>query len=253
VQRQIPIFLGIAALVAMGTQGCRPAENDAPPKAAATVSAPSIDVFTVAGRPYVEKVDLPGASVHGFETTKIMSKVSGYVESIGVINGEEVDIGASVKAGDVLAVLEIPEMRDELNEKQALVQQAKSEVDQSDANIRQAEANLGRRRAGVDEAVARLDEKKALLKFRQTEEARYEDLVNNDAARPDLLDEATFQRAAAEAALRTGQAAIETAKSDVVAAEANVAKAMADKQSALAHVQVAEAALGHVETRRSPA
>ena len=248
-QRKISKWLGIAAVAVLATPGCGPSADDAPPESTATTAvAPAIAVFTVTGRPYVEKVELPGASIHGFETTRIMSKVSGYVESIGIINGEEVDIGTVVKAGDVLAVLEVPEMQDELNEKQALVQQARSAVDQAEANIHQAEANLVRRRTSVDEAVAHLDEKKAMIEFRQTEHQRYVDLVSNDAARPDLLDEATFQLAAAKAALKTGQAAIETAKSEVAAAEANVAKSVADKRGAEANVHVAQAALGRMKT-----
>ncbi len=247
-RRHLLIFLG-SAFLALATPGCKPpAGNGSSHPSATSAPTAAIAVFTVAGRPYVETVDLPGASVHGFETTKIMSKVSGYIESIGVVDGEEVDIGISVRADDVLAVLEIPEMQDDLNEKQSLVQQARSAVDQADANIRQVEANLGRRRAGVDEVTAQLDEKKARLEYRRTEHRRYEDLVSNNAARPDLLDEATFRLAAAKAALKTGQATIETAKSDVVAAEANVAKAMADKRSAEANVLVAEAALQRAKT-----
>ena len=83
-----------------------------------------VTVYTVGP----EKIELHGASVQGMETTRIMAKVGGYVESISTINNQEVDIGSSVKQGDVLAVVNVPEMEDQRQEKEALVVQARSSV-----------------------------------------------------------------------------------------------------------------------------
>jgi len=84
-----------------------------------------VATITVKGREYQETVDLPGASVHGFQVTEIRAKFGGYVKSIGKVNDLEIDVGSRVKQGDVLAVLDIPEMQNKLAEKTAVIMQAK--------------------------------------------------------------------------------------------------------------------------------
>ncbi len=64
--------------------------------------------------------DLPGASVVGFESTVLVAKQAGYVETIGRRGDTEIDIGVAVEAGSVLAELDIPELAEEFREKQAL-------------------------------------------------------------------------------------------------------------------------------------
>ncbi len=245
-------FFTIAALVLL-LGGCGPSavlEEDPPPKAgtASSSGSPALETDTVSGQPYVEKVDLPGASVHGFETTQLLAKLGGYVGEIKKAGDEEIDIGALVEKGDALALLDVPEMADELAEKQALLRQAISETAQAQAAIKQALAELEKRKAQVGQAEAGRQEKRALLNLRQAAYRRIARLVAQGAVGTENLDEAKFALDAAESSLVSVQANVTAAKAEVSVAEENVTKAKLDKQSAEARVHVAEAAAARIRT-----
>lgn len=63
-----------------------------------------------------------------------MAKVSGYVKQINV------DIGDRVKQGQLLAVLEVPEMTDEVTKAKASVQRSEAQVAQAEDEVRRAES-----------------------------------------------------------------------------------------------------------------
>jgi hypothetical protein len=130
------------------------------------------EVHYVRGKPHVEEIELPGASVHGYETTELMAKLGGYVDQIMNSDGQpvnrddsddkEIDIGSIVTEGTVLAELDIPEIAGEVKQKAALLTQANSAVSQAIAAIAQAKAEVERRNAEVSEADAMVKEKLAL-------------------------------------------------------------------------------------------
>jgi RND family efflux transporter MFP subunit len=66
-----------------------------------------------------------------------MSKVAGYVRSI------RVDIGSHVKKGDVLAVLDVPEIQDDLQKAKAGVAAAEANVVTAQASVQRAQAAAG--------------------------------------------------------------------------------------------------------------
>jgi HlyD family secretion protein len=246
----LPI-LGLA-LATLVCSGCGPEASDeaSNPAAAGPTKKPAGEFGTtmVTAKSYVEKVELPGASVQGFERTQLMSKIGGYVKEIKKINDEEVDVGTRVKKGDVLAILDVPELLDQLAEKKALVRQAKSEVEKADAVIKQMQAGIMQREAEVKQANAARVEKNALLSFSQAKKKRIVDLVNQGTIGRDNLDEVTFAVEAAAAAITAAQADIETAEANVKAAQADLEKAKADKSSTEEHVKVAEAISSETQT-----
>ena len=63
-----------------------------------------------------------------YQSVSIHAKVAGYVKSISV------DIGDHVKAGQVIAVLEIPELKDDLKKASAELMTAREEVKRAQAN-----------------------------------------------------------------------------------------------------------------------
>src|SRR6266566_8086730 len=76
------------------------------------------------------------ASLEAFEEADLFAKVSGYLSDV------RVDIGDHVKAGQVLAVISVPEMENELAEdktqldsKQRSLETAQRQVDHSKANV----------------------------------------------------------------------------------------------------------------------
>lgn len=243
----------IMAVAALFSSGCNDAGANGEEKLkggggrSASDSAPK--TMTVTGIPHVESVSLPGASVHGFEMTEIEAKLGGYVRDIERdTEDEEIDIGSIVEKDAVLAVLDIPEMRDELVEKRALITQAQSKAAQADATIRQAEADINRRRAEVDQANARRAEKTAMVALNKAKHTRISRLFSQGSVGEENLDEAKYALESAKAARMSIDAEVATAQAHVVAAQANLTKAGADKLSALASVKVAQAVFARLQT-----
>lgn len=85
----------------------------------------------------VRRIDLV-ASLEPWEQATLHAKASGYLKSISV------DRGDRVRAGDLLAVLDIPEMQDEYTQLEARGKQAKAEVQSADADVRLQELTAGR-------------------------------------------------------------------------------------------------------------
>src|SRR5438552_19212789 len=85
------------------------------------------------------------ATLEAFEEADLFAKVSGYLSEV------RVDIGDHVKAGQVLAVIDVPEMKQELAEakaqlasKQSTLESARRQLDHHKANITLQEALLRR-------------------------------------------------------------------------------------------------------------
>ena len=247
------MILIVVSLTAFCSLGCDQLNQTAAsntPKAPAGRSSTSNEFATamVESKPYTEKVELPGASVRGFETTRLMAKVGGYVKAIKTIDGEEIDVGTMVTKGAELAILDVPEMMDQLTEKNALVEQANSIVAQADAVIEQREAGIDQRNAEVKQAQAQHQEKIALLKFSMAKSKRIEDLVSQGTIGDENLDEVRYAVDAANAAIAAVNADIETANANVKSAIADLKKANADKLSTQEHVKVAQASVDELKT-----
>ena len=75
------------------------------------------------------------AEFRPFQEIDVHAKVPGYVKHI------DVDVGDRVKKGQTLAVLEVPELKDELNQAAASVRQSEQEVDRAKHELRRAEAD----------------------------------------------------------------------------------------------------------------
>jgi RND family efflux transporter MFP subunit len=249
------VAFSVVVLIAAGCSNDRNAPKKAAGDAGQDALVSGVATYTVKGSPHVEQLELPGAWVRGHETAKLYAKVGGYVKEIGTVKPspdsktkEEIDIGSIVEKGTVLAVLDVPEMDDELNEKWAHIEKAKSKVEQMVAGVLQAEAALEQAMAGVEEAKAKKDEKQANLSFERLDHKRIKDLVDSGSVNEELLDAAQLKLDAAQAALRSVDAHVKTAEADVAAAKADVTKAKADKRSADADVKVAHAAFARLET-----
>jgi len=68
-----------------------------------------------------------------YQNVSVHAKVAGYVKSIGV------DIGDHVKTGEIMAVLEVPELNDDLNKASAQLSSSQAEVGQSQADFDDAD------------------------------------------------------------------------------------------------------------------
>ena len=138
-----------------------------------------------------------------YQNVELHAKVAGYIKHIYV------DIGDHVHAGQVLAVLEIPELIAQVDEAQASVHHAEEEIQRSRSDVLRAEADNVALHANAER------------------------LVNTDKARPGLIAQQELDDATAKD--RASQAQVEAAKSATAAAkqQLEVAKANSQHYSAL--------------------
>src|SRR5579883_3327439 len=129
-----PILLALAAgLLALLSSSCaRKGEAEAPSPAAAS-EAPTVAVAKVAAQNLSNDLVLT-AEFKPFQEVDVMAKVAGYVKEI------RVDVGDRVKAGELLATLEVPEMADDLRRDQAAVDRSQADVARAQDELQRAES-----------------------------------------------------------------------------------------------------------------
>jgi RND family efflux transporter MFP subunit len=131
--------------------GCTqyPGGPPAPPAApAAEQPAPTVTTVKPERRTVRRTVGQPG-SIQAFEQTPVVAKVPGYVAKWNV------DIGAHVRKGDVLAELWVPELVAELKQKDEQVRQAEKALAMARAS--QAEKEAAKDKAEADVGAAGAD------------------------------------------------------------------------------------------------
>jgi multidrug efflux pump subunit AcrA (membrane-fusion protein) len=123
--------VGLAVMLALGMSSCSSGHNE-------KVEADSRQVVTVAVTKVVKKtlsrqITLSSELVP-FQEIDVYAKESGYVQKL------DVDYGTHVKAGQVLATLEIPELEAQLQEDQAEIKNAMNQVSRADNELKRYEA-----------------------------------------------------------------------------------------------------------------
>lgn len=127
----LPALLALlAALLNSGCARSSPASNGA--NAAETV-APIVAV-TKAERTELTKPEVLAAEFRPFQSVDIHAKVAGYIKKIYV------DVGDHVKEGQTIAVLEVPELTDEIARAKAAKSRSASEVDRAKEELARSEA-----------------------------------------------------------------------------------------------------------------
>jgi len=95
-----------AGLIASLT-GCHSAAEENAKKEAPEAATPVMETFAPTKQKLTNKMQIPG-EISGFQQVEIYAKVSSYVKSLNV------DIGSKVHAGQLLVVLEAPELSSQL-------------------------------------------------------------------------------------------------------------------------------------------
>src|ERR1700716_1282074 len=115
------------------------------------------------------------ATLEAFEEADLFAKVSGYLSDV------RVDIGDHVKAGQVLAVIDVPEMEQELAE-------AKAQLETRQSSLESARRQLDRNKANLTLQIVlmkrreELSEGKGFISDRTLDEVR----ANTEIAKADL-------------------------------------------------------------------
>jgi RND family efflux transporter MFP subunit len=136
----VAVGLGTVGTVVQRHLGASPA----PAKSMEVDSRPRVEIVHPRRRTVAQRLET-NATLAAFEEADLFAKVSGYPSDV------RVDIGDHVKAGQVLAVIEIPEMEQELAEDQAqlaskesALETARREVDHQQANVALQDVTLKR-------------------------------------------------------------------------------------------------------------
>jgi len=143
-----------------------------------------------------DEVVLPG-NIQAFTDSPIYARASGYLKQWNV------DIGGRVKAGQVLAIIEAPEL---------------------DQQVRQARATIEQTQASLDQAIANQQQGKANEEIAGVTAQRWQNLVAKGAVSRQENDQYQAQYQAQVANLKALEQAIAAARSNIAAAEANLAR-----------------------------
>lgn len=131
-----PRLLGLlTVLVAISTVSCQNKVNSTGSSVNRTASADEtvVPVSAVAKTNLASNLVLTGEFIP-YQEIDVMAKEAGYIKFI------RVDIGDRVKAGQLLAELEIPEMQDDMERAAANVQASEADIATAEGNLRRAES-----------------------------------------------------------------------------------------------------------------
>jgi RND family efflux transporter MFP subunit len=139
--------LGALGLMAFMVAGCNsdPEEKASTQSASSTGDAPTVAVTHPTREDLSRSVSLT-AEFRPYQEVEIHAKVAGYVQEISV------DVGDHVKTGDVMAILEIPELEEDLRKADAAVLTAGQEVDNAEATYEDSNQILTRLQSASKQA-----------------------------------------------------------------------------------------------------
>jgi HlyD family secretion protein len=210
-----------------------PQPDPAQPAASATADGQAIHVDVIRPRQGgMKRVSTQPGTVHAFDHADLFAKISGYLKE------QRVDIGDRVKKGQVLAVIDDPEVIEDAARAEAQWNLAKAQALQAQARIRSAEAGREAVAAQVEQAKADVERYNADLRYRDSSYARIANLFKQHAVDEKLVDEERDRRDASRAALHSAQAAVITAQAQLAEADAKVEQAKADLEAAKQYVEV---------------
>ena len=119
-RRSLALLSGLG-LVALSSACGGSGSASQPPSSAAAAGPPTIAATRVIERPLEVQLSLPG-ELKAYQAVDVFPRVTGFVKSVSV------DRGSRVRAGDVLAVLEAPELVAQRAEAQSKLQGADAQL-----------------------------------------------------------------------------------------------------------------------------
>jgi RND family efflux transporter MFP subunit len=182
------------------------------------------------------EVEQPG-SVHAFESVQLRANVSGFLKT------QNVDIGDRVKKGQVLAVIDVPELQKQLQHHTASLERTRARVAEMEARVVSARADHEAAKAAVEQADAAFKSASAWVRFRGKQYQRMKDLFGSQSIEERLVDESKERYEASLETERSAKAAIATSTANLAASAAKIQQTQADVAGAKSEVKVAQAEL----------
>jgi HlyD family secretion protein len=235
-----PVGLAAIAATLLFMSGCHsPSSAEAQQTASSSATGGAVAQVTAATpvRKTLRRECVQPGQIEAFEFTPLFPKLPCYVQEL------HVDIGDPVQADQLLVELFLPELKDELRQKQAALVRARAEIDLSVAAVSAAEAAVATAQANVSAAEAGGIRAEADVVRWQSQYTRISQLAAGGAVDRKLEDETLDALKAAEAARGENQAKVKAAKAAVLQSQADLAKAKANEAVARARHESAEADL----------
>jgi HlyD family secretion protein len=247
--KRVLLILGsIVAVIAFGAVSYRTWSGawpgvGSPAGAATPANEPLARVVTApAIRKTLRRTTEQPGQIQAFEQTPIFVKFPGYVRAY------HKDIGDRVEQSQLLAELGIPELEDEVHQKEAMESYAKAGVQQATIAVQAAELAVETAQAKVREA--RAGTIRALGKYERwkSEHARAVQLEASQSIDQRLVDETQNELSAAEAARREADAMVGSAEAVLAERKVGVKKSKADLAVAQTNVVHSQADLARTKS-----
>jgi RND family efflux transporter MFP subunit len=243
-RRRYTVVVSVAVILAAGlVTGVIPRVRAQAKREAAVqeIARPTVNVANAVRSKAGVQLSLPG-DVHAFEQTKIYARADGYLLKWNV------DIGAKVQQGQVLAEIDTPELDQELNHARAALAQAQANELLARSSAERWQGLLKERAVSeqeVDERNSALVAREADVKAAEAAVSRLEKLTNFKDVRAPFAGTITRRFVDVGALIRAGanaSALFELAQTDTLRIQVNVPQAyLRDIASGLpAQIRVAE-------------
>jgi HlyD family secretion protein len=153
------------------------------------------------------------------------------------------DDGKLIKRGRLLVVLSIPELDEEIRQKQATVNLRGAEIDQAVAGVEVARAEVTSAEAGREQAEAEVDRTRSEREKWESEYERVVKLAEKRSVNAKVVEETHNELKAAKAAVRDADSRVKAAEAAIAESKARVDKALADEAASRERQRVADADL----------
>jgi RND family efflux transporter MFP subunit len=185
---------GVLTLVVLiGAVELRQGKSDSDPKAAET---PTVAVAVAKRGPLSNTLTLSGA-FRPYQQVDVHAKVAGYIRTIYV------DVGDQVKAGQVLAILEVPELNAEVAGAKADIQRDQDAIHRAQSEIERAESTYSAYHSAYTRLKQASDSRPGLIAEQELDDSLAKDRESEAqvASSRAALAESRGQLASAHAAL----------------------------------------------------
>jgi len=207
-----------------------------PAQSKSTVSTrPRVALVSPAKRTLERSVGQP-SYVYAYEQTSLYPKVSGFIQKWYV------DIGDSIKKGQPICDIYVPELTAELEQKKALVAQQEVNVKLAEQMVSVAQQYQAAAAAQIKEAQANVKKYAASVERWESEVKRLGGLASERVIDQQVLTETRKQLKADQASQEAAQATTSAAEATERARAADVEKAKVDVDASRAKVVVDKAA-----------
>lgn len=173
------------------------------------------------------------ATVEPYYQAALRARVSGEVRFVAK------DIGESVRAGELLVEIDVPDLRQAVEQRRAVIAQREQELAAARANLAVARTAVDAAKVAVRQKQVEVSRAKDLRNARKTDLDQVADLFSRNSVVKARVDAARLDYQAAERAIESAEAEVEKARVDESEKAASLEKAAVDIELKRALVEVA--------------